>query len=486
MPSAFTNLPSSRQGPAITPRNIILTATSRKMLATNAIIDGTKTRDVGQAANGNPTSLLRDGLPLGKSTTGGKYANSFIGLTTAPMQIGATTLTANAAVITEVVRRIGASGTLTLTGYSDPVPAINQVEAMPVVDTTGVGTFTMTIEGTTTGAITYSAIIATLITNINTALNTTFGTGAIVASGASLAALILTFSGAGYGGRPIVGHSVATITISSGSFTINGSTTVGTTTTTTAGATVQPAGVRQTYVPYSAASGTTITITPVESDSVAAVNQVEAMPVVDTTGVGAFTLTIEGLTTAAITYSATFGTLITNINSALNTTFGVNAIVASASSLATLIVTFSGPGYAGRPINGHVVSTITVTSGNFTINGSNTSGISTTTTAGVAYSPASAGPYVAGALIGPSDGTQVPIVVLYQGSLAYLDTTDLNNSNQDVVLPGFLTSADLYANAIQFLTADDFGTPTPLAITLWLEGQLNSNAGNTYTYSNTR
>ncbi len=117
--------------------------------------------------------------------------------------------------------------------------------------------------------------------------------------------------------------------------------------------------------------------------STSTTNQVEAIPVVDTAGVGTFTLTIEGITTAAITYSSTVATLITNINAALNTTFGSGSVVASGASLAALILTFSGTGFAGRPITGHVASAITLTSGTFTINSSSSAGTSTTTTAGV-------------------------------------------------------------------------------------------------------
>jgi hypothetical protein len=112
-------------------------------------------------------------------------------------------------------------------------------------------------------------------------------------------------------------------------------------------------------------------------------NAVEAIPFVDSTGSGTFTLTYNGITTAAITYSATYGTLVTNINNALNTTFGTSQIVASASSLATVILTFSGPNYCHAPLVGHVTSTITGTG--FTINGSGTAGTSTTTTAGVGF-----------------------------------------------------------------------------------------------------
>lgn len=256
------------------------TSTPREMIAGNAqfiqyipglkAIDGTKAADPGNTddlGNSLPT-VLRGGLLMGK-TSGNKYANAVLGLTTAALGGGQTTLTTSAAVATELARRIGASGTLNLTGPPTPggvvrtlpiafsavntttgaititadsagaVSGANAVEAIPVVDSTGVGTFTLTIEGITTGAITYSSTAATLVTNINTALNSAFGTSAIVASGASLAALILTFSGTGYTNRPINGHVTSVITIGSGSFTINGvvgtAGTPGVSTTTTAG-----------------------------------------------------------------------------------------------------------------------------------------------------------------------------------------------------------------------------------------------------------
>src|SRR5205085_6292004 len=80
---------------------------------------------------------------------------------------------------------------------------VNQVNSLVTVDSTGSGTFTLTVEGTTTAAITYSATAATLVSNINGALNTALGTSQVVASGASLAALILTSSGSFYNGRPV-------------------------------------------------------------------------------------------------------------------------------------------------------------------------------------------------------------------------------------------------------------------------------------------
>ncbi len=211
-------------------------------------IDGNNARDPNNTYSGNLpnaqtsyTNVLEPGLLMGKITASGFYGASVFGLTSAAIGGGQTSLTVPAAAAAEIARRIGQSGNLTLTGpnvsggtvrsktiafsavnttsgvvtitadASASVSAVNAVEALPFVDSTGSGTFTLTIEGITTGAITYSSTAATLYANINTALNAAFGTSAIVASGASLAAIILTFSGTGYSGRPINNSSNGTV-----------------------------------------------------------------------------------------------------------------------------------------------------------------------------------------------------------------------------------------------------------------------------------
>jgi len=105
---------------------------------------------------------------------------------------------------------------------------------------TGTATYTITVEGITTAAITFthSDSAATTFGLINTALNSAFGTSAIVASGASLVALILTFSGTGYSGRPVGAVTVNVLTGGAAVVTINASGTIGTPSTcavTTAG-----------------------------------------------------------------------------------------------------------------------------------------------------------------------------------------------------------------------------------------------------------
>ena len=119
------------------------------------------------------------------------------------------------------------------------VAGTNQVEAVPFVDVgAGSGTYTLTIEGVTTGAITFthSDSAATTVGLLNTALDAAFGAAAVVASGGSLAAIILTFSGTGYKKRPIVGHVVVTFgTLTTSIATINGGGSASASTTTTPG-----------------------------------------------------------------------------------------------------------------------------------------------------------------------------------------------------------------------------------------------------------
>lgn len=257
MSISFVNgLPGTGTELVSTPKTILRSLDNIKYAAGGVVLDGTLS---GDPTNATGPTILNPGLTLGKVTTTGKYAPTIIGATTAALGGGQTTLSVSAAVATELVRRVGASGTFNLVGapavgqtvrsraitYSAvntttgvitmtadaaaAVSAVNQINSMVTVDNTGVGTFTITVEGITTAAITYSATVATLITNINAQLNATFGTSAIVASGASLAALVLTFSGTGYTNRP-VGAVTVNILVNAGgtTFTINGVGTVGT------------------------------------------------------------------------------------------------------------------------------------------------------------------------------------------------------------------------------------------------------------------
>jgi hypothetical protein len=112
------------------------------------IIDGAKSRDTGNTGNLN---ILRAGLMMGKITASGKYAPSVIGITAGALSATGTTVTVSAAQAVEIVRRVGATGTLRFVG--------------PPTAAGTVATFTETYSAvnTTTGAITTSGLDADLI-----------------------------------------------------------------------------------------------------------------------------------------------------------------------------------------------------------------------------------------------------------------------------------------------------------------------------------
>ena len=82
-------------------------------LSNGATVKVTASRDPG---NTEDIALLRPGLLMGKITSGGMYAPSALGITTAALTNSGTTVSAAAAVVTELVRRVGATGTFKLTG----------------------------------------------------------------------------------------------------------------------------------------------------------------------------------------------------------------------------------------------------------------------------------------------------------------------------------------------------------------------------------
>src|SRR5438045_3009131 len=136
----------------------IKSATPREILSANVhlaqfvpglrTIDGSKSRD---PLNTNDVDVLRAGVLLGKITASSKYAPSILGVLTIAAAGAATSLTVAPAVATEIVRRIGASGTFKLTGP----PAAAGVVATQTV--------TFSAVNTSTGVITCTAIGAAVI-----------------------------------------------------------------------------------------------------------------------------------------------------------------------------------------------------------------------------------------------------------------------------------------------------------------------------------
>lgn len=124
------------------PRKIVLA--DPQYLPGGLVIDGSKSRDLG---NTGDTDVLRAGLAMGKITASGKYAPAVIGTLVYPHAAdgsGNLLLTVTAAVAAEIVRRIGTSGTLTLTGPPSAAGTVAQAE------------YTFSAVNTTTGVITIS------------------------------------------------------------------------------------------------------------------------------------------------------------------------------------------------------------------------------------------------------------------------------------------------------------------------------------------
>jgi hypothetical protein len=169
---------------------------------------------------------------------------------------------------------------------------------------------------------------------------------------------------------------------------------------------------RSITVTYSAINLTTgvVTVTAV------GVNEVQTLNFANSPA-GTFTLTIVDLnglptTTPPITYSGTAATLVSNINTAITTAIGASLVVASGSAVTAIALTFSGTGYAGLPQTLVQVGTNELTGGTVAVS---------RTTAGVN------GAFVAGSLVGSTDGSQTPITFIPNG--APLQVTDFDGTN---------------------------------------------------------
>lgn len=195
------------------------------------ILDGAKTRDPG---NSDDVTRLRAGLLIGKVAANGKYANAAFGLSTGAITNAGTTLASSAAIAAELLRRVGATGTFKLTGPPTAAGVVRTRTATYSALNTTTGDITLTAlgvnevqtvnlstaatggsirllvpktDGTTalTPAAAWSGTDATLLSNLNTALDTATGVvGGIVATAIAATdtdlGFVLTFSGTGYAG----------------------------------------------------------------------------------------------------------------------------------------------------------------------------------------------------------------------------------------------------------------------------------------------
>lgn len=229
-------------------RAILLSDRGSQHIIGGGLVKGADSRDPG---NTSYVHVLRAGLPMGKQTSGGLWAPSIYGLTTNAVGNADTSNTLAAGIITEIARRKGASGTVKFTG---PPTAGGTVRTLTVTYSAASGTtltftalgvnevqtlnFTNTPSGTfrikvkdlngvwqVTQPITYSGTAATLVSNINTALDAVLGAGLVVASGSAVTAIAITFSGAGYAALPQELISLDTDALTAGDWDLTRTTT---------------------------------------------------------------------------------------------------------------------------------------------------------------------------------------------------------------------------------------------------------------------
>lgn len=227
-------------GTASTARNRIVSADGKMgpYVPGGGIIDGTKTRNPFNtdlsASDSTPFRDLWPGLLMGRITSSGKWANSCIGKSTAAITTSGTTLAIGPYEATELVRRVGSTGTFKLTGPPSAAGTVRTVTVTYSAVNTSTGDVTVTAIGVNevqtvnlvtagtggnlrllvpkpdgtmalTPNIAWSATDATLLASANTALDTATGvSGGLVASAISATDTDLgfkvTFAGTGYAG----------------------------------------------------------------------------------------------------------------------------------------------------------------------------------------------------------------------------------------------------------------------------------------------
>ena len=209
-------LPGVRAAVAAIPKRVF-NCVDRGYLPGGKFINGTLTRDTSNTY----TDRLQGGLLMGKVTASGFYANSVIDQNTVAYD-GSTTFTVSAAGAVELVRRVGSTGTFTVTGPPAAAGVVKQATLTYSAANTSTGAITVTAASVNavqtlgftnspsgtfalrvvdlngvvrdTPQITYSATIGTLLSNIQTALTAAVGAATIVPGGTLVTAVSLTYS----------------------------------------------------------------------------------------------------------------------------------------------------------------------------------------------------------------------------------------------------------------------------------------------------
>lgn len=229
MPLESNGLPGVSSARTATYRRVFKSGTEG-FAASSFVINGSLSRDAG---NTGDVDVLRAGKLMGKITATGLYAPSVIGVTGEAIDNTETVVDIAAGVATEIIRRIGSTGTVKIVG---PPTAAGTVRAVTATfSAVGATSITITALGINevqtinfgaaatggtfkigftlasgavvwTDTIAWSATDATFLSNINTAIDNLLGAGLVVATAIAATdtdlGFVLTFSGAGYTALP--------------------------------------------------------------------------------------------------------------------------------------------------------------------------------------------------------------------------------------------------------------------------------------------
>lgn len=254
---------------------------------------------------------------------------------------------------------------------SKPIPGASSPPILyngtPTAGTTGLyiltfggtpsgGTFTLTFDGYTTSAISWSSTNNTLVSNIDTAFEALPSVG----TGNATTAVSTMTSGIGTITITLAGNLLSkTVTAPTVSSSLTGSSPTLTVTQAIAGLDATARGIPTGGSILDTATGniwvnTSTTLTPTWIDGGNVTNagapssgtsSVNTIDVKASTSGGSSTLTFGGLTTPAFSFSATNATFLASAQLALDNTFGANAFVATAGTLTngigTMLITAS-------------------------------------------------------------------------------------------------------------------------------------------------
>lgn len=440
-------------------RNILTSAVGLFYKPAGVIVDGSLSRDPG---NTSDIDVLRCGLLLGKITTGGKYAPAIIGTLGDDYDGAATQMNVlNVPEATEIVRRLGSSGTFKLTGPPTASGTVrtetvtysavgtgtggDEVQTFVADAASSAGSYTILLQkpdGTTvrTASIAYDDTLAECQTAITLALGAVAGwvassAGSAVPFSAGPIDLVLTASGTGYlkTDFPMCSvdpDSLTGVTTITGTETTRGIPVAGTIVVTAVGA----------------AADTVQTIT-VGGTSTAGTLKLGFREVADPDGAVIWTDTMA--------WSGTEATMKTSVQAALDNLLGSNVVVVSDipdTAALVLTLTFSGTG-ATELAQEEVHVDVSALTGASTV-------VVATTTAGVT---AAENDFAAGSFIQPVDGSETIIGI--QGVDDGFKVTDQDSDSIDVALPLLIIGAQLDSSQL-------INWPSDSSLIAWVKAAL--------------